>query len=176
VRPLNAVKELIENSIDAGATVITVTCKNGGLDLIKVKDNGCGIDVADYERVCERFATSKLKTAADLQKISTFGFRGEALASISCMAKVQIISHTKDSDHAWTANYKSKHAFLFNLHLFLDCVPIGKPTASAGLLGTQIAAANLFEDYPQRRSVFTRTNEEAVGIANVLIKYAINFP
>jgi DNA mismatch repair protein MLH1 len=113
---LNAVKELIENSIDAGATEITVTCKNGGLDLIKVKDNGCGIEMADYERVCERFATSKLKTAADLQKISTFGFRGEALASISCMAKVQIISRTKDSALAWTANYKSKKLVFLNLN------------------------------------------------------------
>lgn len=105
---MNAVKELVENSIDAGATEITVTCKNGGLDLIKVKDNGCGININDYERVCERFATSKLRTTADLQKISTFGFRGEALASISSMAKVQVISYTKDSAHAWKANYKGK--------------------------------------------------------------------
>lgn len=88
-----------------------MTCKNGGLDLIKVKDNGCGIDRADYERVCERFATSKLRTVADLRHMSTFGFRGEALASISCMAKVQVVSRTKDSPHAWIASYKSGFHF-----------------------------------------------------------------
>lgn len=111
---MNAVKELVENSLDAGATEVTVTCKTGGLDMIKVKDNGCGINQADYERVCQRFATSKLRTAADLQKVSTFGFRGEALASISCMAKVKVVSRTKDSLVAWTANYKSKISIIKN--------------------------------------------------------------
>ncbi|KAI6174855.1 DNA-mis-repair domain-containing protein [Aphelenchoides bicaudatus] len=163
VRPLNAVKELIENSIDAGATEITVTCKNGGLDFIKVKDNGCGINLDDYERVCERFATSKLKTASDLQKVSTFGFRGEALASVSCMAKVQIISKTREADHAWTTHYK-------------NCKPLLKPTPSPGLPGTQVIVEKLFYDYPQRRAVFNRPNEEAVGVGNVVIRYAINFP
>lgn len=118
VKPWNAVKELIENSLDAGSTDITVTCKNGGLDLIRVKDNGCGINQEDYERVCQRFATSKLKTAADLQSVSTFGFRGEALASLSCMSDVQITSRTKYSPVAWTVNYKSKSAkILLNINV-----------------------------------------------------------
>lgn len=124
VRPLNVVKELLENSLDAGATEIAVKCKNGGLDLIKVKDNGCGIKSADYEHVCERFvalidqvleiversrfATSKLRTAADLSRMRTFGFRGEALSAISHMAKVQIVSRTQNSSYAWMATYKGK--------------------------------------------------------------------
>ncbi|KAH9419950.1 DNA mismatch repair protein [Dermatophagoides pteronyssinus] len=90
-RPLNVVKELVENSLDAGATMITITLKNGGLDLIQIQDNGCGINKEDLRIVCDRFTTSKLKSLDDFNSLSTFGFRGEALASVAVVAQVTII-------------------------------------------------------------------------------------
>jgi DNA mismatch repair protein MLH1 len=107
----------VENALDAHSTEVTVTIRNGGLDLIKVKDNGSGINQEDYPLVCQRFATSKLKSVSDLQSISTFGFRGEALASISCMSEVKVTSHTKNSPLAWTVNYKSKSSVILQNNL-----------------------------------------------------------
>ncbi len=87
-RPASVVKELMENSIDAGATKITVSIEDGGRKLISVTDNGCGMDGEDLGRAFEPHATSKIKTSSDLQGISTLGFRGEALACIASVAQV----------------------------------------------------------------------------------------
>lgn len=97
-RPANVVKELVENSIDAGATSINVEIENGGISLIRITDNGKGIAPDDVEIAFERHATSKIRSAKDLVKVSTMGFRGEALASIASIAKVELVTKTKDSD------------------------------------------------------------------------------
>ena len=99
-RPSSVMKELIENSIDSGADEIIAEIKNGGVSLIRVSDNGCGIDKDDLPVAIKRHATSKIKTRDDLDSITTLGFRGEALAAISSVSEVTIITKTEEAESA----------------------------------------------------------------------------
>ena len=95
-RPASAVKELVENSIDAGATSVTVEIQNGGISYIRITDNGCGISREDVKTAFLPHATSKIKQKDDLNSILTLGFRGEALASIAAVSRVDILTRTAD--------------------------------------------------------------------------------
>ena len=97
-RPASVVKELVENSIDAGAKNITVEIKNGGISYIRITDDGSGIMPDDMEIAFERHATSKIRRAEDLDTVKSMGFRGEALASIAAIAKVELASKTENND------------------------------------------------------------------------------
>ncbi|KAL3090268.1 hypothetical protein niasHS_006720 [Heterodera schachtii] len=164
VRPMNAVKELLENSLDAGATEIRIETSQGGLELIRIQDNGHGIAREDMPLACSRFATSKLHAAEELRSIGTFGFRGEALASISIVANsVTITSKTQSDKCAHRALYRGGK-------LESDCSSV------AGLQGTTINVDRLFQNAPARKAALRYPNEEANRIADLLVKYAIQFP
>ncbi|EDV27230.1 uncharacterized protein TRIADDRAFT_50100 [Trichoplax adhaerens] len=167
-RPANAIKEMIENSLDAKATLIQVTVKSGGLKLIQIQDNGHGIKKEDLDIVCERFTTSKLSRFEDLSSMVTYGFRGEALASISHVAHVAIVTRTEDSKCAYRATYADG-----------KMVP-GQPNASAdpkpcaGNVGTQINVEDLFFNTPLRLKALKNPNEEFNKITEVISRYAVH--
>ena len=160
-RPSNAIKEMLENSLDAGSTFINISIKGGGLKMLKIVDNGHGINRNDMEIVCERFTTSKLREFNDLKSINTFGFRGEALASISHVGHLSITSRTKDSKCAFKASY-------------VDGKQTAPPQPCAGNTGTQIIIEDMFYNIPTRRKAFKNDSEEQQKIATVVSKYAVH--
>eukprot|EP01039_Chlorochromonas_danica_P004303 gene4303-4723_t len=167
-RPSSAIKELIENSLDAGSTSITITVKNGGLDLLQIADNGHGIRKEDLAIVCERFTTSKLRHYDDLQSIQTFGFRGEALASITHVAHVTILTRTAQSPCAYRARYRDSQ-----LVPLTASDPRSEPKPCAGVLGTTITVEDLFYNMPTRRQAFRNSSEEYQRILEVATRYSI---
>ena len=105
-RPASVIKELVENSIDAGSTAVTVEIQRGGVTYMRVTDNGCGIERDEVKTAFLRHATSKLRTENDLNAIGTLGFRGEALAAVSSVARVEILTATAESDSGrYSASY-----------------------------------------------------------------------
>lgn len=168
VAPVHALKELIENAVDAGSTSLEILVKEGGLKLLQITDNGCGISKDDLAILCERFTTSKLKAFEDLQAIGTYGFRGEALASISHIAHLAVTTKTADSSCAWKAHYAGGK---------LAPAKPGQseePKPTAGRQGTQIAVEDLFYNVPTRRRAFRSASEEYAKIAELVGKYAVH--
>ena len=137
-RPASAVKELLENAMDAGATQIDLIIKDAGRTLIQVIDNGCGMSDSDARLCFERHATSKIHKADDLFAIHTMGFRGEALASIAAIAQVELRTRQHDNELGTT------------IHIEGSQVISQEPTACP--IGTSLAVKNLFFNVPARRN------------------------
>ena len=135
-RPASVVKELVENSIDAGATNITVEIQNGGISKIRIIDNGSGMSKDDLEFAFERHATSKIRKAADLENVKSMGFRGEALASIAAIAHVELVSKTEDDN--------------IGHKIVVEGGKILEIEDSASQKGTTITVSNLFFNTPVR--------------------------
>ncbi|CEH14557.1 DNA mismatch repair protein-MLH1 family [Ceraceosorus bombacis] len=169
-RPSNALKELIENSLDAGSRLIRITLREGGMKLLQIQDDGCGIRPQDLPLLAERFATSKLRDFADLSQMTTFGFRGEALASISYVsASMRVVSKTRDSDCAYGACYANG-----------GLVPpkpgqSSAPKPCAGTNGTLITAEDLFYNVPQRKRALKSAAEEYNRALDVAARYAVHY-
>ncbi|EEP80380.1 hypothetical protein UREG_05222 [Uncinocarpus reesii 1704] len=168
VAPMHALKELIENSVDAGATSVEILVKDGGLKLLQITDNGHGIDHEDLPILCERFTTSKLKAFEDLSSIATYGFRGEALASISHIAHLTVTTKTSGSSCAWRAHYRDGKL----VPAKPGQTPGPKPTAGRG--GTQITVEDLFYNVPTRRRAFRSASEEYAKILDIVGRYAVH--
>ena len=161
-RPASAVKELLENAIDAGATRITVEIQNGGVTFLRVSDNGCGMDADDLPVAVRRHATSKIKTAEDLEGIETLGFRGEALAAIASVSDMRIISKTADAEYGAELSVKAGN--------------IVSLTERACATGTTIIVENLFANVPARRKFLKRDVTEASAVSVWVEKIALSEP
>ena len=161
-RPASAVKELVENSLDAGATSITVEIRRGGIGLIRVSDNGCGMDSEDVPLAVLRHATSKISTASDLSAICTLGFRGEALAAISAVSHLRIMTRTADTQ--------------MGTLLCSDGGEITEYTETGCAIGTTVIAEELFYNVPARRKFMKKDSTEAAAVTAVMEKLALSSP
>lgn len=154
-RPASVLKELLENSIDAGATQIDVAIDRGGIQSIKIRDNGDGILYEDLELALQQHATSKISTSQDLESIYSLGFRGEALASINSVSKLSITSNTNDQEHAW-------------------CIENGIISAAAHPTGTTVHMRDLFHNIPARRKFLRSERTEYQYLEEVFRRIALS--
>lgn len=161
-RPSSVLKELIENSIDSGATKIIAEIKRGGTALIRVSDNGCGMDKEDLPIALRRHATSKIKEKSDLSSIMTLGFRGEALAAIASVSELTIISKTKDSPIGNMLRAEAGKV--------VDISEVGSAD------GTTVVVENLFYNVPARRKFLKKDSTEAMNVAALVEKVALSRP
>jgi DNA mismatch repair protein MutL len=161
-RPANVVKELIENSLDAGATDISLFLEDGGKKLIRILDNGSGMSAEDAHLSIEHHATSKIKGVADLERISTFGFRGEALSSISSVSRLVLTT-------------KEEHALAATSLTIEDSKIIDESTVSANT-GTDIQVHNLFYNVPARQKFLRSKDTEMRAIVQMFQAFCLSYP
>lgn len=161
-RPASVVKELLENSIDAGADNITVEIKNGGISYIRITDNGCGISREDIRNAFVSHATSKISTSEDLESILTLGFRGEALASVSAVARVEVMTKTTDDEIG------TRYVIESGEENSLDDAGCPK--------GTTIIVRDLFYKTPARMKFLKKDVTEANAVAGVVDRIALSHP
>lgn len=159
-RPASIIKELVENSVDAGATKITIEIENGGISKIRVIDNGSGIDFNDLTRAFLPHATSKIKDENDLFEIKTLGFRGEALASIGAVSFVRLVSKTKDSESGGEIQISGGE--------------IGAPQYIGADNGTDITVQNLFYNVPARAKFLRKPKAEEGEITDLVEKFILS--
>ncbi len=161
-RPASVVKELVENSLDAGASRIVVEIKAGGTDLIRVTDDGCGIPGAEVELAFQRFATSKVSEVAELGAIATLGFRGEALPSVATVAGVTLATRTESENSG--------------SRIELEDGELKDRQAHGGPVGTSISVRHLFRNFPARRRFLRSVATEVSRVQKVVTRYALAYP
>ena len=161
-RPASVVKELVENAIDAGATAVVVEIQRGGMGLIRVTDNGCGIAPGELPTAFLRHATSKLRTAADLGKIGTLGFRGEALAAISAVSRTDILTR--------------QHQAQIGASLHLEGGVAGEVESVGAPEGTTMLVRDLFYNTPARLKFMRKDSAETAAVAGLMQHLALSHP
>jgi len=161
-RPANVVKELIENALDAGAGTITLEIQGGGMTYIRVTDNGCGMDTDDAKMAFQRYATSKLRTGRDLEAIGTLGFRGEALAAISAVSRIDLLTRTEGATEGTSVTLEAGQ--------IITAAPAGCPP------GTTIIVRDLFFNTPARLKFMKTDKAEAAAITAMLVSVALSHP
>lgn len=169
-RPVNVVKELVENAIDAGATAITCEIREGGKKMIRVTDNGCGIEKSQIAKAFERHATSKIRDDSDLTKLMSLGFRGEALSSIAAVSQVEMITKTRGSLTGIRATNQPLTGFSEDAPVQLDLEEIGAPD------GTSVVVRNLFYNVPVRAKFLKQPQTEAGYITDLIERQALSHP
>ena len=160
-RPASVVKELLENSLDAGATRINIDIRNGGSRLIRIEDNGHGIHADDLVLAVDRHTTSKLLDEADLWQIRTLGFRGEALSSIASVSKFTLTSNQHSGDHGWSVTITAR-----------ETLPVIKPAAHPP--GTTVEVKDLFYNTPARRRFLRSDKTEFIHIQDLVKRIALS--
>ena len=161
-RPASVIKELVENSIDAGARHITVEIKNGGTTFMRIVDDGCGMAAEDVPTAFLRHATSKISEKDDLESIATLGFRGEALASVAAVAKVTVLTKRREDPMGTMYEIAGTDA--------------GEPEECGCPDGTTILIKDLFFNVPVRRKFMKRDTAEANAVSQIIQKIAISHP
>lgn len=168
-RPINVAKELIENSIDAGATAISVEIKDGGVSLIRVSDNGCGIEPDQITKAFRRHATSKINDSDDLERLTTLGFRGEALSSIAAVSEVEMITKVSGALDGVRATNAGLHPNDTDV-IPLEVSEVGAPD------GTTVIVRNLFYNVPVRRKFLKTAATEGGYISDLMEHMALSHP
>jgi len=161
-RPASVVKELIENSLDAGATQVAIEARGGGVNLIRVIDNGMGIAADEVELAFHRYATSKIDTLADLDSISSLGFRGEALPSIAAVAQVEVLTRTPDE--------------MAGTYIELQNGAVVERGKRGCPQGTRVTVRHLFRNVPARLKFLKSPATESGHISNLVSQYGLAFP